>query len=331
MKVLIITLLCLFSQSLFCQNSFTKFVNKSSVQWAADATDTFHFKGTNLSLLLREGFNRGKIKVAITEGLTSSGELANVSKESILERIAPNRVKQLVDENGNSIGTTMEADNPLFSTTYFDSLVNDLVEIPQIVYIQSGQLKSYVPWVSPKYTVSTSWGQRLGIANAFSTALNTRRKICAKHRKNAVSLGSFSKIIKSDATSELPMIKQLYAQSLLQALWPSLNKKQYQIIRLDSLTVVPFEKLNGSLLDDARLNIPLYDADGNISNKTLTVPAEALNPNAFTSVAMVQEWFYQPKHNRVFSRIQQLVLYAHKFKKGQPESAPVPVLKIMLN
>lgn len=330
MKKTIISLLCLFSQTVFCQNSFTKFIARSSVQWAADATDTVHFKSPDLSLLLRERLHKGALKVAITEGLTNSGKVDNVSKEAILERIAPNRVKQLVDENGNLSGTTIEAENPLFSTTYFDSLVNDLVEIPQILYVQSGLLKSYVPWVSPKYAVSTSWGQRLGIANAFSTAFNSSPKICARHRKNAVSLGISSRMVTTDSTSQLPMIKQLYAQSLLQALWPSLNTKHYQVIRLDSLSVVPFEKINRSLLDDASLNIPLYDADGNISNKTVTVAAEALNAAAFTNVALVQEWFYQAKQNKLFSRIQHLLLYAYKIKNGQAAPQAVPVLKIML-
>ncbi len=331
MKNTIISFLCLFSQTIFCQNIFTKFITKSSVQWAAHSADTFHFRAPNLSLLLRERFNKGDIKVGITEGLINSRIEENTSKESILERIAPNRVKQIIDENGNLAGTTIEAENPLLSTFYFDSLVNDLVEIPQILYIQSGQLKTYIPWVSPKYAVSTSWGQRLGIANAFSTAFNTSRKICTRQRRNSILLGRSCMGIKSEAAGQVAMIKQLYAQSLLEALWPSLNTTRYQIIRLDSLTIVPFEKINTSLLNHAVTPVPIYDAEGNLSSATVTPAAQPLDASSFTELEVVQDWFYNSKQNKLFSRLQHLVLYAHPYNNGQVAAQAVPVLKIMLN
>jgi len=331
MKKIIIPLLCLVSQTIFCQNTFTKFITKSSVQWAADVTEPFHFNAPNLSLLLRERFNQGAIKVGITEGLANTSIEKNIPIESILLRIAPNRVQQIAGENGNVTGTTVEAENPLFSPSYFDSLVNDLVEIPQILYIQSGQLKSYIPWVSPKYAVFTSWGQRLGIANAFSTAFNTCRRISSRQKRSAVLLGRSSTPIQQDSTSQVQMLKQLYAQSLLQAMWPSLNTKNYQIFRLDSLSIIPFEKINMTLLDDAILNVPIYDAEGKLSNQTVTAAAQPLQASAFTKVELVQDWFYYAKDNKLFSRLQHLILYAHKYKNGRAEAQAVPVLKIMLN
>jgi len=330
MTKIFFSLLCLFSQTIFCQNTFTKFITKSSVQWAADVTEPFHFNAPNLSLLLRERFDKGAIKVGITEGLANTRIKKNTSIESVLNRIAPNRVQQIAGER-NVTGTTFEAENPLFSPSYFDSLVNDLVEIPQILYIQSGQLKSFIPWVSPKYAVSTSWGQRLGIANAFSTAFNTCRRISSRQKRNAVLVGSSSTLIQPDSTLQPKMLKQLYAQSLLQALWPSLNTNNYQIIRIDSLSIVPFEKINMSLLDDAISNVPIYDAEGKLSNETVTATAQPLEALAFTKVQLVQDWFYYAKDNILFSRLQHLILYAHKYKNGRAEAQAVPVLKIMLN
>ncbi|MBC7867685.1 MAG: hypothetical protein H7X88_09130 [Gloeobacteraceae cyanobacterium ES-bin-316] len=330
MKILISLFLYLVSPRIFCQDTFIKFVSKSSVQWAAQATDTFHFKTPNLSLLLRERFNKGDIKVGITEP-AALGKVEYVpSKEAILERIAPNRVKQIVDEEGNITGTAIDAENPLFSTTYFDSLVNDLVEIPQVMYIESGKLKTYTAWVSPKYAVFTSWGQRLGISNAFSTAFNTSRSFSSKQFKNSILLGRSAAQLKLDSTGQLQMIKQLYAQNLLQALWPWLHTKHYQIIRLDSAVTIPFEKLNMSLLNNQILNIPKYDEEGNISNRTVNLSAQPLDPSAFTKLEIVQDWFYYEKGNKVFSRIQHLVLYAYKYKNNQVEAQATPVLKIML-
>ncbi len=326
MKLTIIAFLCLISQTIFGQNIFTKFVSQSSVQWAAHTVDTFHFSSPNLSLLLRKAFDRGAIKVGAADGLSNGMIALNSQKASILERIAPHRVMQVVDENGNPAGTTMEAENPLFSSNYFDSLVNDLVEIPQILFIQHGQLKTYVPWVSPRYTVTTSWGQRLGTANAFSTAFNTSRKICARQTKNALPLGRSSKLIQLDTAGQLSMLKQLYEQNLLEALWPSLHKKQTQIIRLDSLTIVPFEKMNTALLPNAVLSVPIYDEAGNVSSESNAPNVQPLDASSFSQLELVQDWYYHAKHNKLFSRISHLVLYADNFKNGRSE----PILKIML-
>ncbi len=322
--------LILFTQTAFCQNSYTKFIEKSSVKWAASLTDTCHFTNPNLNLLLREKFNNGSIKAGLFEGGFNEKLKKKLAKETIINRIAPNRVTQIADDAGNITGTTIEAENPLLSSKYFDSETNDLVEVQQILYIQSGKLKSHTPWVSPKYAVFTSWGQKLGIANAFSTGFNTSRCMAASTKKKAVLLGNRFTMIPLDSAQHPGIIKQLYGYNLLQALWPYLHKKNYKIYRIDSSRLIPFSMITRSLIDNQQLNIPLYDAEGNLSNKTVVQEDFPLNPSDFSVMELVQEWHYHSKKNRLFNNISHIILYARKWRNGQQEAVASPILKIML-
>ena len=323
-------LLSLFAQTAFCQNSYTKFIEKSSVKWAASLSDTCHFTNPNLSLLLREKFNNGSIKAGLFEGGFNEKLKKKLAKETIINRIAPNRVTQIADDAGNITGTTIEAENPLLSSKYFDSETNDLVEVQQILYIQSGKLKSHTPWVSPKYAVFTSWGQKLGIANAFSTGFNTSRCMAVSTKKKAVLLGNRFTMIPLDSAQHPGIIKQLYGYNLLQALWPYLHKKNYKIYRIDSSRLIPFSMITRSLIDNQQLNIPLYDAEGNLSNKTVVQEDFPLNPSDFSAMELVQEWHYHSKKNRIFNNISHIILYARKWRNGQQEAVASPILKIML-
>jgi hypothetical protein len=330
MKIIPLVLLFLIAQMSYGQNQFTHFIKKSSIQYAAYATDTFHFNNPNLSLLLREKFSQGKIKAGLVQDAPDFDITTPLPTETILNRIAPNRVNQIIDEAGNVTATTIEAEHPFFSSKYFDAQTNDLVEVQQILYIQSGKLKSYIPWVSPKYVVSTSWGQKLGIANAFSTGFKNSRCVSTSIKKKAVFLGNTVTMIPLDTALQPKMLKQLYELNLLQALWPYLNNKKYEIYRVDSGTLISFSKINFTLMNHQPLNIPIYDEEGNPVNKKIPQDEPLLNASTFTSVALVQDWFYHAEKNKLFNNISHLILYAPKIKNGQQDSIASPLLKIRL-
>ena len=88
--------------------------------------------------------------------------------------------------------------------------------------------------------------------------------------------------------------------------------------------------INRSLIDNQQLNIPLYDEEGNLSNKKVVMEDLPLNPSAFTSIELVQEWRYHSKKNRVINNISHIILYARKWNNGQQEAIASPILKIML-
>ncbi len=328
-KIIASLIISLLWQTSFSQNMFTKFIENKSVQWAVNMNDTFHFANPNLSLILRNKFNAAQIKVSSIEDDKNISKINYASKDAVISRIAPDNKITRIDAQGNVSEIMAYADNPLFSSYYFDAQTNDLVEIQQILYLQSGRLKSYIPWVSPKYSVYTSWGEKLGVANVFNTAFNKQRKTAASLKKKVQLLGSTKTMMRLDTSKN--MLKQLYAQNLLQALWPHLHKKQYEIYRADSAIKIPFEKINKTLVDTQQINIPQYDAEGNITAyKILTQQDQPLELSSITGVEIIQHWFYKAKKNIVFNTIEQLVLYAHKWNNGQLDGLASPILKIML-
>ena len=328
-KIIASLIICLLWQTGFSQNIFTKFIENKSVQWAAGINDTLHFANPNLSLILRKKFNEGTIKVSSIEDDKNISKINYATKEVVINKIAPNRERKTEDEDGNITATITASEDPLFSSYYFDTQTNDLVEIQQVLYIQSGRLKSYIPWVSPKYAVYTSWGQKLGVANVFNTAFNKQRNSSSSLKKKAALLGSIKTMMRIDSSQS--MLKQLYAQNLLQALWPHLHKKQYEIYRADSAIKIPFEKINKTLVDTQQISIPVYDVEGNITAyKILSQQDQPLELSSITAVEIIQHWFYNAKKNIVFNTIEQLVLYAHKWNNGQQDVQASHILKIML-
>jgi len=330
MKKFVFIFLLVYSQTLLSQDKYSRFIEKSTVVWAADFTDTFHFSNPNLSYLLRERLTKGEIKASIIENEFEKTVKNNVSADDIINRVAPNREKQITDDAGNIISTIKETENPLLSSHYFDSQTNNILELHQILYLQSGILKSYIPWVSPKYSVYTSWGEKLGIANAFSTGFKESRCIKKPIRKKAILLSSTSTTIILDTAVKMKMIKQLYANNLLQALWPYLAKKNYQIYLADSSIQIPVSKMTESLINPGVIQIPVYDSEGNISSQKITLQDHLLTPASFTSIELMQDWFYHAKSNTAFNKITHIILRAPKWNNGKKDDKESDILKIML-
>ncbi len=322
-------LLLLISQLAFSQKQFTKFAEKRPVTWAAFVADTVRFKEPNLSLILRQRLIDNRIKAGTVSWEEPFAINKNTPKQTITERIAPDQVSQVVNENGDYVATVKVAEDPLLSTKYFDDDIKDLVEIAQVIYVEKGKVKSFATWVSPKQFVYTSWQQKLGMTNAFSTAFNTCRKFTRRQQKQSISLGSSATRLLPDSTSNLKMIKQLYEHQLLEEIWPAISSNKYEIIAIDSARSISFAGMTQSLLGDFTISTPVYDEEGNIE-KYQTMPALALKATSFTGMELQQEWYYHIKKNKLFTRPTALLLHAPKRTKASSEPIASPILKILL-
>jgi hypothetical protein len=329
MKKLFFLFLLLPVHRVFSQDPFTKFVEKKQVRFATYLVDTFHFSNPNLSLVARTLLANGSVKARIPVEQKNERMPGYAGIEDIRARISPNRESKVMDADGNITGTVVEAGDALLSSRYFDEQTSDLVEIPQILYIESGQLKSYVPYFSTKYAVFTSWGQKLGISNAFNTGFNKDRSASKRDIKNARMLGATSTTIRLDTIKQENLLKQLYGQNLLEGLWPSIGKKQYQIYRIDSMTRIAFEDLRRGLFSST--SVPIYDEEGKLTDtKVSPIDLEPLHPSAFVSMQLKQNWFYNERKNILFSTITELILHATKGAPVNGEQILTPILKILL-
>ena len=325
-----IIFLFLYSHSVMSQDKYTKFVEKTSVLWAADISDTFHFSKPNLSLLLRERLNKGEIKTSIIENELAVTDQKEPTLQDIINRIAPGRLKQMTDKNGIISSIVKEVENPLQSPIYFDYQTNDLLEVRQVLYIQSGKLRSYIPWLSPKYSVYTSWGEKLGIANAFSTGFKICRHSKKSTRKKSIFFGNTTTKISLDTSAKIKMIKQLYGYNLLEALWPNLDKNYYKIYQANSSFSISFSKLTESLLNAAVMTVPVFKAEANANTQQTKLPDQLFTAASFTSIELVQDWFYNQKLNSVHTTITHIILNALQWNNGIRKTKESPVLKIML-
>ncbi len=329
MKKLFVLLCLLPANRVFSQDFFTKFVEKKQVRFATYFTDTFHFSNPNLSLAVRTLVASGNIKASISVDGKKTGKPRYAGSEEIRAKIFPNRESKVMDPEGNVTATVVEAEDPLFSARYLDEQTNDMVEIPQILYIQSGRLRSYIPFFSTKYAVFTSWGQKLGISNAFNTGFNADRSTTSSVKKKSKLLGSTMTKMRLDTFQQENLLKQLYGQNMLQALWPFLGKKQYEIYRLDSTTRIEFEKLHMGLVN--KMSVPVYDEVGNLTGtKVLTMQDQPLLPSVFEAIQVKQNWYYSERKNILFSTITELILHGKNGDQISGEQIVVPVLKILL-
>lgn len=310
------------------QDKDFNFIRHASITWAADVSAAYQFNTPNISLALRQQLAAGKIKAFIPD---ENNQNTKATADAVRQRIAPDRIMQVADNKGNVVGTIMEADDPLFSARYFNEQTKNAVLLKQLLYIKDGLLKIYVPAASPKYSVVTSWGEALGQAPAFSTASNKCRKIPRSRARFAKFDSATSIVLNLDTVRNAAMVKQLYGQNLLQALWPNFNKKQYQFFVGNSQAPVSFSLLNMGIINgDANIKVPVYDANGNITAYT-EAPPVPLDLTLFSKVEIIPVVYFNEKKNRFYSEPGELVFYARKWQNGVLELLPSPALTVKIN
>lgn len=300
-------LFIVFIQNATAQHKYNKFVEGKKVQWAAEFSDTFHFNNPNLSELLRTRFLEGEIKAALVEDWQQMNVVRYESVPAVLRRMRPNE----------EIAESAFRDS-LFSPGAFNDQTKDIVEIKDIIYLEKGKLKSQAYAVSPKYVVQTSWGMVLGISNLFSTAFNEKRNPSKADLRKAVPIGGSSRrILLEDDPGNL--LKQLYGQNLLEAIWNDLDGKNFELYRIDSNKRITLKDISTGLI-----RIPVYDESGNLVR---SVDGQ-LSPESFHSIDLVQSWTYNQQKNRLFGTISHLLL---NLKTGTGNSEMIkPLVKIIV-
>ncbi|MBC7934663.1 MAG: hypothetical protein H7Y86_04790 [Rhizobacter sp.] len=200
-----------------------------------------------------------------------------------------------------------------------------MIDFEQVIYIESGKLKNFIYLVSPKYSVVTSQGNRLGYSIIFSTGLNTKKSHHKKIKKKALHLGQTrTRYLLKD--SGIIMLKQLHGQHLLEVLWPHFSKATYEIIRLDSSKKISFKELDATILGCENGYVPVYDAEGNVSE---ALPfGSPVNASVFSSFILTREWLYSKEKNILLCNIPSITLYYFKKDNVTAIVTETPVIKI---
>ncbi|MBK6634962.1 MAG: hypothetical protein IPG38_12210 [Chitinophagaceae bacterium] len=191
-------LLLLLSNTSIAQNKphptqFDKFINKPGIQWAAYASDTFNFDRADLNNRLLNRLTKKEIKASLPlDSRTTS----------------VNNIKYIPLDSINSVyfGASTGMDNKIDTTRFL------ITEITQILYVEKGILKSYIPFVTPALPVYLSSGKYLGESFYFNTAYNYKYNRKFRKKNKLIFLGQTTSMLKNDLEQSKDQLKTMYGK-----------------------------------------------------------------------------------------------------------------------
>lgn len=322
------TLLLLLSNYCFGQQPslqmatrFDRFINKPGIEWAAYISDTVRFEKVNLNKMLFTQLAKNEIKASLPvgSGTSETEQIRYLKKKEIdLIKFRGNEVA-VFDESGNMTETKN-------SLPQLDTASLTLTDVTQILYIENGQLKTYVPWVSTMLPVITSLGVYLGEGDYFSTCFNYKYNYQVPKQDKITRLGDTRRKISLDSFDVRKKLKELYGRNLVQSLWPHIQNDRFKIFDCTTNERIKAVELDASMITGAKLPVPVYDSNGTQVGSRIV--QEALLPDGFASITLVEDWYYNHTGNIVFTTIKEMYLYAKKWNGYEVSSKAEPIIKI---
>ena len=313
-----LTLIFLFaSQVLFAQNKplptqFDKFVNKPGIEWAAYASDTVNFTNAGLNNLLLKRISKNEIKASkpVESRTAETDKITYCPLDSIDQAFYGDRIDIMMDSTGTQY--FMKREVPEKDSSNFKR-----TEVTQILYIEKGKLKSYIPFITPTLPVYMSTGKYIGERFYFTSCYNYTYNNKPRNKSKLIFLMQTKKMI-SLATTQNDQLKEMYGQNLVEAIWPHVLKNKIDVFAIKDNWKLKREELDISIAVNEPILVPIYDSAGNVISYVVT--SKPVDMNRFTDVQLVQDWYYDHKRNKIYSNIKELILF---LKKDDKEMAPV--------
>lgn len=324
MKKMLTVILLLIGQIVTAQiihqpSQFDKFINDKKIEWAAYNSDSFYFNKAGLNDLLVKRLANKEIKASLPIAARSAeiNNIQNLLKDSIDKLILTDghKVIPLYDSNGNVIKAN------IFQKESNASIYN-ITEVTQILFIEKGVLKSYVPFVTPTLPLFLSSGKYLGESYYFNTAYNFKHNYKLRKRHKVIFLEQTNKPLQLKPSDEENGLKELYGKNLIETLWPYIMENKIDVISKDGKKLMAAADLNNTSGISGIALIPLYDS----VNAVYTYKSEysKLTPAVFTHAVLVQDWYYNQTKNIVFNKIKEMYLYTDDDSKTAS-----PVLRLV--
>ena len=306
---------------------FDEFISKSAIEWAAYVNDEVKFEKVQLNRLLLERLIKKEIKATLPVyyGLNDANPITYLDKDSVDNvMLYPGNRLLPYDSTGNDPAIDPETSKNGLHT---DSLI--FTDIIQILYVENGRLKSYVPWVSPMMPIRTSQGLYLGSGDYFSTCFSFRYNHPQRKKRKDMFLTETKRRINLDSAGVISNIKQLYDRNLVETLWPFILEGKPGAFSVETDTRLKKEEINEYLLNKTRIAVPVYDSTGTPSG--FEYRRTVFEPGKITRIELVQDWYYSRKDNIVFNKIKELFLYVKTASADEENPGYRPVLKIVFN
>ncbi len=302
---------------------FDRFINKPEIEWAAYINDTIRFDKLKLNTWLLQRLDRNEIKATfpVGSGSPQANQIRYLTKNEI------DRVDGQTDTISVTDSSGKRSRQAGISFTRFNKALNTLTDVIQILYVEKGLLKSYIPWVATMIPVITSTGYYLGDGDLFSSCFNFNYITASGSRDNTFFLSRTRRNLRLDSFDVKSKLKELYGRNLVQTLWPYVLRNRIRVFSPEKNRLLKAAEINSSLVNETEVSIPVYDLEGNLVKNQKVVHGE-LSPDVFTKVELIQDWYYDKTLNMVFAINKQLVLFAKKWiQTGETQEAS-PVLTL---
>ena len=305
------------------ETPFDKFISQPGIEWAVYFNDTISFTRYNLNKHLVDRLKHHSINASrpIASGSSQAAQviyLKNAEIDKVLYRFDET---QSLDPLGNISVIKKSA------SLKIDTSKITLTDAIQILYVEKGQLKSYIPWIATMTPIVTSAGIYLGDGECFSTCFNLQYKTTLRNAEKDIFLGHSNKKIIIDSVDRRNKLKELYGRNLVQTLWPLIIKGGIKVFSPQTGKLISISEINSDLVNEEKTQVPLYDSVGNLIGYRQV--QEPLSPDFFSRAELEQDWYYNNATNIVYNRIRKLVLYAKKQSSGGEASVATPILKII--
>ncbi len=313
-------------------NVFDTFIRRSSIEWAAYSDDTIRFNNPNLSDILITRMEKSEIKTAYRDIRFSSFSpyfnpfiLSNfhyTTKDENHMMFYRHWTDYMYDSHGNVIidsGVKKQERR-------IDDVTKDLLWITQILYVEDGVLKSYIPWVAPTCSRIME-GYFSEVETYFASCLNFKYDFISRTKDKNIFLGKTKRKFFIDTAFKTETLKQTYSRSLLQSIWVNVIMGKTDIYNIKTNEKILTQALPYFTLSSKPLVVSMYDSLGNEIGKKY----RDFNPIPYyiTEFEIVQQWYYNYTKNIVTCKIAEMFLYAGRDDNNVPVKADKPVLKIV--
>lgn len=306
---------------------FDTFINRPSVEWAAYANDSIRFTNPNLSEILVKRMEKGEIKSAspFSYGSPSLDTIVCTNRSDNEKMFDPGLPGDIYDSLGNIVNPGL----PVKIASKIDSITYNLTWVTQVLYIENGSLKSYIPFVSTAFSFRTQGGQLIDIARYFNSCFNFKYSSKNSVNNKIIFLKQTKRKMVIDSILKTNILKQLYVRNLLETIWPYALKGKCPVYSVETGEKIDPGKLDNFILSNDSVRISIYDSLGN------EIAAKYRNEHPILfyipTIEIIQNWYYDLKNNLVFCKIPYIFLYARRELTAKEENEPSPVLKIVFN
>ena len=116
---------------------------------------------------------------------------------------------------------------------------------------------------------------------------------------------------------------------MIETLWPQILANKFTIQTIENNKKITSNQIKTGLINTTKMVVQVYDSNGNVTGQL--VKEDPISPNVFTTIELVQDWYYDATGNIVFNKIKEAILYAKKWTVDGQDKEISPILKIVFN